>query len=480
MRRWRKWCFRAAAICLGLCPFVIFELLCHAFGWGDVDHFDDPFVGFSEVVPLFTQDTESPQRQLKIADSRRKFFAEESFPFEKPKSGFRIFCLGGSTVQGRPFSIPTAFSTWLELSLNAGDSAREWNAINCGGVSYASYRLIPIIRECLEYEPDLFIICTGHNEFLEDRSYGDLNPASSRAAAISQQLMDWRSIRVLRGMTEASPKKANEKPILPTETDPLLDYQGGLEAYHRDDVWRDAVIAHFNSNIRRLIAIAQQHNVPVLLLRPTSNLGDSPPFKSQHRDGITEQESLEWQTSINKARSLYRLDMKEAAHHLRRAIEIDDQYALTHFELSQCLQSMRQMETAKSEFLLARELDICPLRIIAPLEQALFEIADDTDTLLIDLQQLMESHSRNEIVGSKMLVDHVHPSIRGHQLIAQAIAENLAHNSIFKPTADWPDRRDSAFKSHRDSLSDVYYFHGQQTLENLRRWAQGRVNTPPK
>ena len=63
--------------------------------------------------------------------------------------------LGGSTVQGRPFSIETAFSTWLELSLTAADPSRIWQVVNCGGVSYASYRLAPIVDESSCYKPDL-------------------------------------------------------------------------------------------------------------------------------------------------------------------------------------------------------------------------------------------------------------------------------------------------------------------------------------
>ena len=37
-----------------------------------------------------------------------------------------------------------------------------------------SYRLLLILEKCLQYKPDLFIVCTGHNEFLEDRSYAHL------------------------------------------------------------------------------------------------------------------------------------------------------------------------------------------------------------------------------------------------------------------------------------------------------------------
>ena len=35
-----------------------------------------------------------------------------------------------------------------------------------GGVSYASYRVAALMEELVRYEPDLFVIYSGHNEFL--------------------------------------------------------------------------------------------------------------------------------------------------------------------------------------------------------------------------------------------------------------------------------------------------------------------------
>ena len=107
-----------------------------------------------------------------FVESYQSANAEENA--NKSRDEFRIFCLGGSTVQGRPYANETSFTTWLELSLQAADPRRQWQVVNCGGVSYASYRLLPIMKETLQYEPDLYIIYTGQNEFLEERTYGEI------------------------------------------------------------------------------------------------------------------------------------------------------------------------------------------------------------------------------------------------------------------------------------------------------------------
>ena len=145
--RRKTWTFRLLAVLFGFLLFVAAEVVCRVAGWGRPTDYPDPYVGFSEIHPLFVKE-ESGERYV-IPKSRLGFFAADSFPAKKGESTFRIFCLGGSTVQGRPYSIPTSFTTWLKLSLNAGDPRREWEIVNCGGISYASYRLVPIMRECL-------------------------------------------------------------------------------------------------------------------------------------------------------------------------------------------------------------------------------------------------------------------------------------------------------------------------------------------
>ena len=149
----RRWLFRIAAVLVGLSPFVAFEGLCAVFDWGRAGLHDDPFVGFRSVVPLFVLNED--QSRYEIPKARQAFFRPESFAAKKAPQEFRIFCLGGSTVQGRPFAIETAFSTWLEISLRAADPSRLWEVVNCGGVSYASYRLVPILEEVLGHEPDV-------------------------------------------------------------------------------------------------------------------------------------------------------------------------------------------------------------------------------------------------------------------------------------------------------------------------------------
>ncbi|MEX0676367.1 MAG: hypothetical protein WD063_04790, partial [Pirellulales bacterium] len=143
MSRRRRWVFRCLAVLVGLSPLVACEGFCAVFDWGRPGLHDDPFVGFRSVVPLFVLNED--QTRYEIPKARQAYFRPDSFAAKKAPDEFRIFCLGESTVQGNPFTIETSFTTWLEISLRAADASRSWEVVNCGGISYASYRLVPIL-----------------------------------------------------------------------------------------------------------------------------------------------------------------------------------------------------------------------------------------------------------------------------------------------------------------------------------------------
>ncbi|MDA0284854.1 MAG: SGNH/GDSL hydrolase family protein, partial [Planctomycetota bacterium] len=478
----RKWLLRGLSVALGLSVFVVVELVCVILGPDEMRLDDDPFVGFSNLQPLFER--KETGDSFVTSRSRMKFFAKDEFPAHKPPGTRRIFCLGGSTVQGRPFSTETSFTKWLELALQQAQPDFDWDVINCGGISYASYRLTPILQECLNYEPDAFILCTGHNEFLEDRTYGELRDVSPMLTVPFYGLARLRSFRLFRqwllrrlGQPDTD-DVSNHRSVLGSNVDAFLDYRNGIDAYHRDDDWRHGVVAHFENNLERMVLLAKQHGVPIVLVSPPSNLADTAPFKSEHRLDLTDQELARWSDTVERARTTVKAFPAAAVSEFGEAIRIDPDYAATHFELGRLLELIGDFEAAREEFLLARELDICPLRILASMELAIDQVAKRNDVPLLNAHELLERETRNGILGSSMLVDHIHPSFNGHQLIALALVKHLHGLSIVKPANAWQPLARAAFAQHFAQLPDVYFAKGEQNLANLRRWSQGMTDGP--
>jgi len=481
----RKLVFRITALALGLMPLVVIELVLAGLGWGEPNWQDDPFVGFRGIRPLFVLN--EARGRYEIPPARQIYFRPQSFPAAKSRGEYRAFCLGGSTVQGQPYSTETAFSTWLELALHAADSQRTWRVVNCGGVSYASYRLIPILQEVLGYQPDLIVVCTGHNEFLEDRTYQHIKQQPALLAAAQEWAAGLRTYCLLRGVYlkwrgRASQPPAGERPVLETEVDARLDYRGGLRQYHRDERWQRGVIRHFDINLERMVHMARQAGVPLLLVAPVSNLRDCPPFKSEHRAGLSPQDLERWEQAWNEAKPAYQTDLRAARACLERAAAIDDQHAGLHYQLGQCYDALGEFEQAKRHYLLARDLDICPLRMLSSMRGVLSQIASRTGTPLLDADAIIAERCRGGIADDSWLVDHVHPSIRGHQLIAEAIAGWMSSEGVVRPSPGYEQRRDEAYLAHLAALDSFYFEAGRRQLECVRDWARGRATIvrPPK
>lgn len=472
----RRLLFRLGAVLVGLAPFVLVESVLMVLDAGRPCAHDDPFVGFSAVRPLFQLNADGTRYE--IPRSRLPHFQPDSFGTVKQPHEFRVVCVGDSTVQGNPWTIETSFSTWLEISLNAAEPDRHWDVINCGGISYASYRMVPILEEVLRYQPDLLVVHCSHNEFLEDRTYDKIKRtprAIARTHEVVSRLRTYTLLRSACGHLMPASKEGHRRTVLSEEVEALLDYRGGLEAYHRDDEWRQAVIAHYEVNLRKMVRIARDAGVPILLMNPVCNLRDSPPFKAEHRAGLTDEERERWESLWSEARRHYGRDYARAVSLLRESLDIDDQHAGLRFDLAKCYEAMGLLEQARAEFMQAKELDVCPLRILEPMNQIVLDVTRETGTPLVNNRQLFEELSPGAIPGDKWLVDHVHPSIRGYQILGDAVADEMVRMGFVHPITNWKAECESRYAAHLESLDPAYFSRGQQHLQGLLLWAHGRA-----
>ena len=476
MRFKRSWRFRCAAIGFGLVPFVLFEISLRILGIGAVNETLDPFIAINHPVSLFELNAEQTQYQTVAA--RKRYFQEASFSKNKTDDTFRIFCLGGSTVQGRPFAVETSFTSWLKLQLEVADPNRKWEIVNCGGVSYASYRLLPILTEIMNYEPDLVVIYTGHNEFLEDRTYAHLRDPSGWQSISQHAVRNIRTIHLVREMWHkiTGDEVSTQQVSLATEVETILDQQSGLKSYQRDRTWQANVIEHFKFNIHKMIEICDSNRVPLYLCNPACNIRDCTPFKSAPTSGLdpaTIQSIKQTKANISKqlkSRSVQ--PIRESAH---RLTQLDPHNAATLFQAGLLLMDNGAGVAARDVLLRAKDEDICPLRILTVMNDFLTSVPSGPALQVIDVQEHFAEQSPVQIPGDNLFLDHVHPTIRGHQLIAGYLFERMVAQAIIQLPMDFTVQRSSRFRSHLESLSEVYYQQGEIRLKGLQMWSRGQA-----
>jgi tetratricopeptide (TPR) repeat protein len=443
---------------------------------------DDPFVGFASNAPLFVPSSGTAgEEQLITAANKKDFFNRQSFSRKKDANTFRIFTLGGSTTYGRPYDDSTSFSGWLRELLPAADQSKRWEIINAGGISYASYRVAKLMEELIRYQPDLFIIYTGHNEFLEERTYREIKempPLLRSTASLLQNTRTWTAMSSALQSLNTSQKAGDEERYkLSSEVDAILDRSVGLEDYQRDEVLQQNVIKHFRISLENMVTLARSINAQVVFVSPASNLKDCSPFKSQDTAGISKAaQQRSWELMSMSKPLVWQQQWEMVLHFLDQAIALNPQYADLHYRRGQALFALGRFDEAKKEFIMARDQDVCPLRALTPMAPIVAEVANSQQVMLVDYEELLEqrmlSLKKHSIPGEEFFLDHVHPTIEGHKLLAVALIEAMSNQGLVHPAPDWG--KDALATVSRRIEGGVNPLKQGQALANLARvllWA---------
>jgi len=443
---------------------------------------EDPFVGFALNEPLFVP-SPGPQgsQWLVTAQNKLGYFNTQGFPLTKAPGTYRIFTLGGSTTNGRPYDDKTSFSGWLREFLPAVDSQRNWEVINTGGISYASYRVAHLMEELINYQPDLFIVYTGHNEFLEERTYGqirDMSPLVKNTVSLLNKTRTWAAMSDAMKSLGLHPQKAETKrDTLGSRVDTILDLTVGLDHYRRDDKLRENILEHYRISLERITALARSVGAEVVFVTPASSQNDCTPFKSQHTPGL--EPALQQHVNLVLAQgkeALREENWQEALNILEAAAAKDPRHAELQYRRGQALLALGRYDEAQAAFLIASDEDVCPLRALAPMRQIVKDVANEQEAGFVDyvalLEQQMQATKGYPIPGAELFLDHVHPTIEGHKILAIALVEEMIDEGIVQRGDNWNEQTIAKVAKYIEGRIDREA-HGQ-ALANLARvllWA---------
>ena len=107
----------------------------------------------------------------------------------------------------------------------------------------------------------------------------------------------------------------------------------------------------------------------------------------------------------------------------------------------------------------------------------MMEVAGAAGVPVVDADELFSRLSEHGIVGRAWLVDHIHPTIEGHQRLGEALAAQVLE-SQYCPVVEepnWGELGAVICRKHLVSLGEEYFHRGKQRLEGLLLWTQGRA-----
>lgn len=408
------------AVLIGLGLVLLLEVALRVFGVYE-EAPGDPFIGFTSVGRLFVKDA----GQYVINPTRSHLFNNESFSAEKEAGQKRIFCLGGSVVKGFPFGAETAWAEWLEYGLENLDKSAKYEVINAGGFAYASYRVKLIAGEIAQnYEPDLMVVMSGHNEFLEKRIYNEAllhGPLPQTRKALRRL----RLFNMLRSIIIESDSD---------ESKPVLGEKVTWDYVPRDDRQKKLTAMHFMANLEEMTALG----VPVILMNLPVNLADWEPYHSRHRSDITDDELGKFEPAFETGKKfMAEGDYESAIEEFNKAIDIDGQYAQAHFLIGKCYLQTGKSVKALEHFWSAVDADDHPVRGFKHYNDIIKEAAQKESAHLADAIDAFNRLSRAGIPGYDLFVDHCHPVPIGSAGMAFSVMRAGAKSGIFNLESGW-------------------------------------------
>ncbi len=417
--------------------FVALEGLLAFVGVTSTLEVDDPLAGFAPAMSLFVEAPANPEQWVTRVN-KRSIFNTQRFDRRKPANVYRIFCLGGSTTFGRPYTDTTSYCGWLRVLLPIVAASRSWELINAGAIGYGSYRVAAVAEEIARYEPDALVVYTGHNEFLERQTYEQLFGSPQLlldSRAVLSRTRTYTALKelvaTLRGQTPPGPMQRKLGRGQATE---VLDQSIGPDAYTRDDRIARDVMEHFRRNLVRIAQAARGADAAAIFIVPASNLRDSSPFKSVgdaavSATGHRQRDSL--LAAARRDREQGRLESALAS--LARAVAIDPRHADAQYLYGQLLYDAKRYSAAAEAFRAAKDADICPLRAVTPALESVREVARSSGAGLVDFARSLEGNSEHAIAGDDYFFDHVHPTIEANRLIAMGVIDVLRATGVIEP-----------------------------------------------
>jgi len=402
-----KW-FYASLIVIPILFFILLEIGLRIFNYGKDDRI---WVDISEDMQIL-----NPELGYRYFFTTQNLpFSVESFIFkEKKENSFRVFVVGASSAAGYPYLSSASFSKFIRKKLEILYPEKVIEVANFSMSAINSYTIRDLMPDLLQKKPDLILIYLGHNEYYGTLGVGSMESLGSSRFIVNATLWlnKFKTIELLRnivkslsGMFSSESKITGGTMMAQLAKDKLIEYNS--------DIYWDG-IHQFEGNFRDILSMCKEANVPVIASTVASNLKDQQPFISVKSSKFPQADQI----------------FSDAESKLQAG----------------------DTDSAKGLFINAKELDALRFRAPEEINKTIVQLCKEFNYPFVRSDSLLNSVSQGGIVGNNLMTDHLHPNVRGYQLIG-----NLFYNAMKKngylPTNEPSDlNNDTA-----DSLVYAYY-----------------------
>lgn len=409
-----------------LLPLVILFLAESGLRWGgygiDLDH-------------LFLTTPDGQYLYMNKEISKRYFTASQAttgniefFKKKKDANTIRMFVLGESAALGFPYPNNISFQRMLKYELQKNNPSKNIEIINLSLTAINSYTFYDFGKELAKYEPDAILIYGGHNEYYGALGVGSTNTFGNNPTTVRMiiRLRQTRLVQLLEQITHSFRSRSIDK-----ESDNLMKYvvKNQLIKYQSPLFYKG--IDQFRRNMEDLMSVFHEENIPVFCSTVGTNLKDQYPFRSILSEKT---DSTFYREQLQAARlSVGQGEITTADSILTLLYNQDPAYADCSYLLGKVKLTLGEKEQAYSYFNDAKQKDGLRFRAPDEINETIDRLAGTfNNTHKVDAEAAFKAESPDHIPGYKLLLEHVHPTIEGHRLIAKCFLRELNGAGFFR------------------------------------------------
>ena len=337
---------------------------------------------------------------------------------------FNIYYFGESSMWGEPYidTIPVLVEKMLGGKIN--NKEIKWVNMASPGIGYCEVdrRLKQIVNNKNIYFPSLIIIYSGHNEFLQYQDGIGFSFQGNKTNWMGKAVLESRLAHKIAQIfkiykLEIDDRKFFDKPVVSIE-------------------WYSETINKYVNMVNSTISYLQENEVPVIVSTVVGNYADFEPNRSVFT--ANELKKNEFKNYMDKGLELTKQGKtEEALFSYQKALKIDDKFAETHYRLGQIYRKLGHNDKAWTEFMLAVDNDMMPLRATSVQNDFIRNIRESSYVKVIDPVMYLKQSSMKDTIGYNYFFDGIHPNLEGYRLISEMFAKKIAklykNESAFVP-----------------------------------------------
>lgn len=454
--------FKITAILLPVLILILIEFSLRIFQYGN-------------NLDLFMEAPDRPDYLVLNPAAARRYFINpafaptgnsELFKKNKEKSTLRIFVLGESTTIGYPYFHNGSFHRWLLFRLMHEFPDREFEIINLSLTAVNSYTVLGFAKEIVKYQPDAVMIYSGHNEYYGTLGVGSTNSVgnNSRVIQLVLALRKLRIVQLVTGLFERAKNSSDLKKEFAGQTlmqrmvaDQQIQY--GSSLYKKG-------IEQFNSNMDKTLELFNKNGIPIFISNLVCNEMDLKPFVSIFPDSVQlpgfNKNFKEGVIAFNNG------NWDQAARSLKVADRIYNGHALCNYYLGKLAYGEGNYIQAKKYFIRAKDLDGLRFRAPSEINDVIKKLCDKyKQAHLVDTEAAFDSISSNHIIGNGLILEHVHPNLKGYAIISDVFYKALKNEHIIPPSETNEMNLKELMRTM--PLTDVDSLLGVYRISNLKR-----------